>query len=352
MRTVSTSARTYDIVGSGDALRTQALVLAALADPALSTGIGSRQARVEVLDPFLYAHVTREVIVLTGRPELALPTLATADAFVHLRIRATGLPPQDVTVRVPMGSALPYSAPDVLLTTPAIALAGRVTAAAFPHAAVPGAAVEVTGPVPGGNLLGLRSALARPHDEGTPVREVPLNLLVTTTLAEPAPAGTVGVFVTSTASISPGRVLGLGPVERLEHAVVASVDTASSLVQLNTPLVRTWPPGTSLAVSSIGAAVNPTTLGRAALAGDAVLVTAAPSTAAFVEIADAVPADVEYRSTGVLGDADGYWRQDGVRGLPAVQLRVTHAGFQTAGPTSYPLDPARDPNVIDTELTV
>jgi hypothetical protein len=183
------------------------------------------------------------------------------------------------------------------------------------------------------------------------VRVTTLATVTSTTLAEPAAVGDRTVTAASTASITAGTVLGLGPVGTCEHVVADSVDPVRQTVFLRAPVVRSRPPGAAVSVNSAGVSSSPTTLATASLAGDGVIVTAAAVSAQVVEVADAVPEHTEYRLVAVPTDTDGYWRVDGVRAIPALQLTVGAAGFATSGPTEYPLDYSRDPNVIDVELS-
>jgi hypothetical protein len=351
IRPVQTAHRRYDVVDGG-VLRASALVIAPIEDAAVATGFGDRVMRARALDPFVSGHVTGPWLVLTGRPELALPNLATADAFLHARLSAADLAPQDSEIRIPMGSPLPYTAPPIMLASPATAMAGRVTAAAFPHAPVAGATLTVGGAVPSGRLIGLRCPLALAHDAGIVVRNRALAAQATTALTLPAAVGDQHVTVASTASATAGRVLAIGTDPRGEHAVVVSSDAVTGRIFLGAPLQRSARSGAVVTVNSRGATSGPTTLARAVDAADGVLVTAADLTGPVVEISDSVPARAEFRLTGLLTDADGYWRLDGVRGVPSLELTTAAAGFTTDGPTSHPLEPRRDPNVINVELTV
>jgi hypothetical protein len=350
VRSVVTATGQYDVV-DGDRLRIQALVLMPVFDPTLPAGLGNRLVVAQPNDPHVGAHITDGIVVLTGRPELALPHLTTADELLHITLRTAGLPAQDVQVTVPMGSVLPYNAPAVALAVPPVAVSGRVSQAVFPHAGIADAMVTVSGAAPAGQLLALRCPLGLAHAAGTVVRVNTLATMASTTLVEPVAVGDQSVTVASTASITAGTVLGLGPVGTCEHIVVGSVDTVSRIVFLRAPVVRSRPPGAAVSVSSAGAPSSPTTLGAASLARDGVIVTAAAVSAQVVEVADAIPEHTEYRLVGVPADTDGYWRADGVRAIAALQLTVVAAGFTTSGPTTYPLDYGRDPNVIDVELT-
>ena len=158
----------------------------AVLDPTLPAGLGNRLVVAQANDPHVGAHITDDVVVLTGRPELALPRLTTADELLHVTLRTAGLPAQDVQVTVPMGSALPYNAPAVALAVPPVAVSGRVSQAVFPHAGIANAMVTVSGAAPAGQLVALRCPLGLAHAAGTVVRVNTLALVASTTLAEPA----------------------------------------------------------------------------------------------------------------------------------------------------------------------
>jgi hypothetical protein len=187
-----------------------------------------------------------------------------------------------------------------------------------------------------------------PHDTGTPIGSVALNPTGATTLVNPAPAGATQLGLASTAGMSSGAVLAVGAEPTVEHVVVAAV--LGSQIRLRLPLVGTRPAATAVAVVAVGAPTASTTLARPAAAGDSVLVVAAAISSTGVSVADADPDRVEHRVTGCRSDTDGRWRLAGIRGVPSVTFTTSAAGFVTAGPSEYPLDGVRDPNVIDIAL--
>jgi hypothetical protein len=350
-RSLITATGTYDVV-NGDRLRSQALVLVPLLDPALPVGFGNRQIIALAADPHVRAHVTNDTLVLTGRPELALPHLATLPVTLIATLLIAGAPRQQVQIVVPMASALPYTASAAALNATMFAVTGRVSQAAYPHAGLAGASVAISGPATGGRLIGLRCPLAWTHGQGVTVRANALTTLTNTTLDAPAAAGDQAVTVASTASITPGRIIGLGPADTIEHVLVDSIDPGTRMVFLSASLVRSRPSGGNVSVAGPGATSSSTTLGRPSSPGDAVLVTSAALVAPVLEIVDPTAGRVEYRARGLIADPGGYWRLDGVRGIGALELTVAATAYLTNGPTTYALDSWRDPNVIDVELTV
>jgi hypothetical protein len=333
----------------GEVVRNQALVIVPILDPTVPGGPGVRPLTVTATDPHVQAHLVQGWLVLTGRPKLAVPDLSATPATLHVTVRAAGLHTQQVTVQVPAGTTLPFTAPPTLLAVPSIAITGRVSAAAFPHGPVPDAQVRFGGSTPDGVLAAARTPLALEHAVGTPVREAVFAVAATTTLAAPAAAGSTAVHLSAAAGVAAGSVLALGADRVLEHVVVGAV--AGTSVTLRSALVRSWPAAAPVARVTVtfGAA---TSLARSTAAGDGVLVCAAAPTTDAVQIADTVLQRVEHRVLGCLTDSDGRWRLSGVRGVSALEMTVAATGFTTSGPNPRALDPRRDPNVFDTDLTV
>jgi hypothetical protein len=331
-----------------DILRGQALVIIAIIDPSAPSGPGPRSITVNSTDPHVRAHLVDRWLVLAGRPDLALPDLATTAATLHATVQAAGLPPQDVAVDIPAGSALPFDDPAIILDVPAIAITGTVTASVFPHSPIADAEIAVSGTVFDGTLIGLRTPLALPHAAGTQIVAATLTTAATTTLASVAAAGAAQLNLTAAVGVSAGSILAVGVDQTVEH-VMAEAATATN-VQLRTPLMRTWPAGSPVTrVTATSGASSP--LARDAKTGDAVLVVTAALAADAVEVADSNPARAEYRATGCRTDVDGRWRLAGVRGVPAMSLTTSAGGFTTAGPTVYRLDGRHDPNVLDIVLS-
>lgn len=334
---------------AGDTFRSQALAVIELLDPTVPGGPGTAALVVTATDPHVRAHLVEGTLVLTGRPELAVPNLATTAAALHATVQRAGRPAQVVTVDVPAASALPFRAPPVRLDVAPIAVLGSVTAGAFPHAPIAGAAIAVAGTVPDGRVVAVRTAWVLPHPAGAVVRDVVLTTAAGTTTAAAVTGGASTLDLAAAAGVVAGSVLALGPVETAEHVVVDTM--TGTRVTLRTPTARTWPVGTTVSRVTVAAGAA-TALSRDVRPGDGLLVTVGPTVAAAVEIADANPDRVEYRVTGALADADGRWRLAGVRGIPSLTLTVSAAGFVTTGPSDRRLDAGRDPNVLDTVLAV
>lgn len=339
-QTVVTTAGTFRVVPAG-VWRTDALAVVPLLDEwtqAAPTVVLARSLTAQV-----FAHVTAGTLVLAGRPERALPHLATADAFVAVALTRPGYPEQRATVRIPLGSTLPYTAPPLPVASRTIALVGRVSAADFPHGPLIGAAVRFDG-TPARPLAATTVPVALRHDEGVTVQLRTVTNGATTTLAAPATAGDATLALASTSAMPTGRVLLLATGE---HVVVAA--TTGNLALLRAPLKTSPATGTPVTRLTLAAAGPTSTLAREALPGDGVLPLAATLPTGVLEIVDG-PA-TEYRATGHVTDADGRWRLSGVRGITEIAITTAAAGFVTDGPTTVPLAPI-DPFVINTALKI
>ena len=121
-----------------------------------------------------------------------------------------------------------------------------------------------------------------------------------------------------------------------------------TLAVLALPLATSPTAASAVAVLSLGAIGAATTLARAGLRGDGVLLTGAALAATTVEVVDG--AATEYRGVDLVTDPDGRWRLGGVRGVPELRITTAAGGFLTDGPRTHPLAPF-DPYVINTALT-
>ncbi len=330
----------------GDVLQTQALVVAPLVDQ--WTGAAPEVVRARSTSPGAFAHVTDGTLVVTGVPERALPSLATTARTLGVVLERPGRAPQSVEIDAPAGSLLPLRPPAVLLTAAVVAVAGRVREEDHPHPPVPGATVEVRGVAPQ-RIVTLRAPLALDHDAGMTVGGRALTQTGTTTTAAASPAGSTRVVLTTTTGIGGGTVLALGEQQREEHVTVQGLEPGNVVV-LRVPLARTVADGAPVRRHTAGALTGATTLVRAVERGDGLLVTAANSNAAVVEVSDGTR--TELRSAHLRTDPDGGWRLDGVRGIPRIELTVSAAGLTTYGPVAHRLDGTSDPNVIDVEMSV
>ncbi|QQZ18457.1 hypothetical protein GO592_40480 (plasmid) [Rhodococcus sp. 21391] len=330
---------------AGDRLTTQALVVVPIVDE--WTGSAPESVRARSLSPGAFAHVADGQLVVTGRPARALPSLDTTARTLEVVLDRPGRAPQRVELVVPAGSALPWRGPAVPLAATAVAVAGRVREKDHPHSPVADATVEVRGVAPR-RLVALRAPLALAHDAGVTVGGRALTETGTTT-ASATPAGSDRVVVASPTGIGGGTVLAFGERRREEHVTVQGLEPGNVVV-LRLPLVRSVPDGAPVRRHTTGALTGATSLVRAALPGDGLLVTVANSNAPVVEVSDG--GRTELRSTNLRTDGDGGWRLDGARGISRIELTVNATGLATYGPVNHPLLGTSDPNVLDVEMSV
>lgn len=324
-----------------------ALVVARVVDAA--TGFPRPVLRASAPSPHTRAHIADgSFLVLVGRPELALPGLATTDRGLDARLELDDAASIDIAFTLPAGTLLPYRSTDVSVESPAVALTGSVRAASFPHGPIAGADIDVGQTTATGVLTGLRIPLAAAHPAGATVSERPTTVAApATVLSAPAVAGQRGVVVENVAGCSgPNAVLMLGQPSTAEHAVISAVDVAARRLTLGGPLRRSRPAGSVVQAHTLGNAGQVATLTRAVFPGDGVVALSVGLPPGVVELTGPVP---ELRATGVASDAGGRWRLDGVRGVRRLTLVATAPAFDPAT-IVYDID-YRRPNVIDLDLT-
>jgi len=341
-RPVATADMVY-VVADAELVVADALIVVRLLGAPDGTRARTARAHARV-------HVTAGHLVVTGRADLVLPRLATADDAVVVTVRPPGRPARDVGLDVPMTSALPLFPPDIEIDGVPGHLAGTVTRAAFPYAAVAGVVVRVSlppaapppSPPPFG--LGLRTTVARDHAAGAVVRERTLTgTAAATTVTAPAIAGVTRVVLASVAGCGPGGVLALGAGADLEHLMVEAVDAAASAVTVSAPLRRTRGPGQPAEAFTLAGTGAGTTLRRPARPGDGLLLTAADlAAAALVEIVGPNPTDSEVRAVNVVTNTRGHFRLDGVRGVDRITLTPQDPPNPPAPAVVILLDPAAD----------
>jgi len=346
-RTVSTPTASYVVVDA-DPFETSGLIVARVVDAA--SGQARTIRRVSTRAPHAYAHVASGGwLVLTGRPQLAVPNLGTANQALPARLEFDDVQPVDLVFTIPAGSTLPFRPPDVDVEPPPTSLVGTVTAEAFPHAPIGGATIAVAATAPPPALVALGTPLAAGHSGTANVVERTLApAAAATALAAPAQAGATKALLLSVAGCTPGTgVLVLGEPADFEHVRITAVDVAAKEVTLAVPLRRSRPGGAAVRAFLLTGVGSTTTLARAAVAGDGVVLVDAALAGAVVELAGPLP---ELRATGLVANVDGRWRLDGVRSIGELTLTVSAAGFITLGPVPYDVD-YRRPNLIDLSLT-
>jgi hypothetical protein len=236
-------------------------------------------------------------------------------------------------------------APDIPIGSPATAVAGLVREAAFPHAPVGAAIVDLRSTVPAGSAVGLCVGVASAHAAGTTVRARAAPTAALTTLDGDVAAGDAFIRLTSVAGVGSGSWLALGG----ELHEVVDLEAPSRVVRLRLPLLRSRPDLTPVEEVTPGGPGAATTLAASVERGDTVVVTTNPIADDTVEIVDGT--STELCLVGTETDAAGAYRFGTVRGLTTVTVSAQAAGF-TTGTVTRPLDPGHSIHVIDLRLTV
>ena len=149
--------------------------------------------------------------------------------------------------------------------------------------------------------------------------------------------------------IGNGTVLSMDGDRATELVRVAGTP-AGGAVPLEGPLVRGYAQDTPVKVATLGGTGPPRTLMRDANEGDALLLLDAATTARWLEIGDPLTPSVEYRATGAVTDAGGYYALDGIGGVDAIDV-VAAPPVGAAGPkVSWAIDYRRPVNVVDLQL--
>jgi hypothetical protein len=330
-------------------LEADALVVTQVLDAASRKPRAVRSASTD--SPHAFAHIaTGSYLVLSGRPELAVPDLATTSCRLDSHLEFEDRAPLDIAFTLPASTTLPFRPAAVTVELPPATLSGTITAAAYPYPGIQDAEITLHASAGSpGDLIGLRVPVALPHPPGAAVRTCTLGAGgAATTLTNPVDQGADVVVLQSTAGCVAGGVLVIGDAPSAEHARISAVNGGLNRVSLEAPLRssrRIGDPARSYTITGTGPPVN---LARAAEPGDGVLEISAAVPGPVIEIGGPVP---EFRSAGAISAANGRWRLAGVRAIGRLTLTVAAAGYVTAGPLIHDVD-YRHSNPIDLRLTV
>ncbi len=328
-------------------LTSDALIVARVVDAA--TGQPRPVLTARTADAHAYAHIASgSFLVLSGRPELAVPGLAAASRELSSQLRFSDRPPLSLAFTIPAGTELPFRPADVQVELPPTSLSGTVAAQAFPQSPIAGATVEVTAATTPPALVGLRTPLSVSHPAAAPVSACTATAgAAATSLIQPAAQGEQTLTLASTAGFVSGGAVILGSDYDQEHVIVTTVDGAQNQVGLATPLWRSRPANTPAQAYMVTIDPPSTTLAREASPGDGLLELAGTEGANLIGIGGPTS---ELRATGAVSDQSGNWRVEGVRAIGQLTLTVNATGYASAGPLAYDVD-YRQPNVIDFSLT-
>lgn len=269
------------------------------------------------------------IFVLSGKLERVFPD-RTANYTVNLSISAPTYRPLTRSIVVYPSTTLPLDLGELTLLPLPVSLRGRVTEANGSGAPIAGARVRLVddpNPPPATeHPLALSQPLALDHPVGTTVREcqlTPLGLPRHVVFA--ARAGVTTLALDDLSGLAPGNLLRFGTGEYNFVSAVGSprpyeitlrypLQTAQSAGALARQIAVTIPFG--------GASAQ---LTQPAASGDGLLILDAALDVDAIEVDSA--AAVEDRAVGVLTDADGFYRWDGITRLQSLWLDATATGF-------------------------
>lgn len=269
--------------------------------------------------------------VISGAAERIFPNPNIVSFPIGITCSANGFIDRSFTMVIP--SSVPVT---VELRPNPIRVQGRVMGTVL-GAPIPGARVVLVDDPnlmvpPTEHLLALRSPVQFSHEAGVTVRAstmppvAPARILVA-----PAVAGTPVITIESRNGIAVGDVLAFG-ADRSEYSVVAAVAmfpanlSLPGDVTLRGALQKSYPIGTAVQKTNPTPGLLTAHLAHPAARGDGLLILDGVVNVPAVQIADTVPANVEYQNVGALTDADGYYRLDGIGRVRELFLQAESGG--------------------------
>lgn len=330
-----------------DSLVSDALVVTQVVDAA--SGQPRPVLGATTQTPHAFAGVaTGSYLVLSGRPDLVFPALATTSYQIASQLDFPDRRPLTVDFTVPAGTVLPYRPAEIEVELPSVTVQGTVTQAAYPNGPIAAAKIMVGAAAPPPQLLSLRTPVAVEHPPGATVTGATVSPAAgATTLVTAAAQGDEQVTLLSTSGCVSGGALLLGGDPDAEHALISTVETATDQVTLGAPLQRSRVAGSAAQALTVSTPGPASALARDAEPSDGILELAGPLAAELIQIAGPT---TELRAVGAVSDPNGRWRIDGVRALGQLELTVAASGYTTAGPTAYDVDYSGGPNLIYTPL--
>ena len=322
-------------------------------------------------------------------PKQIQDTEATQDnipAEVNLLIEVPGYQSSRSTVSIPINSVLPLYITVRLQRLPVRIQGHVVQPTATVHHPIPNARIRffptrrfagVPETSPEGfhahpvgrvftpiqaTIITLRTPLHQNHPSATVVQWCQLiPVSAKHQLVTSVAAGTATLTLSGDEPLSGGNILGfaLNTERTHEYAIVeqcSRLPNRTLLVQLTSPLRRSFAATTAVQRCHSGVTSNVSNLANDAVAGDGVLYLTHPipedmPTTDVLKIADSDPTHVEYHALDLLTDDDGYYRIDGVRGVRIVYMEASEAQFaQMAEATKWLVDYRKPTNNVDFQL--
>jgi hypothetical protein len=270
---------------------------------------------------------------ITGYPEVSFPKLSTTSYPVTFVLRASGFRDFPVSLTLPAGTLLPFSAPDAALRRLPVRIQGRVVkdATGAPQAGklVVGVDDPTPPPPPVPHTTLLRSPLYFSHAKNTTIQEVTLTTVGSAKLTQPASSGDTVVYLTNTTGLAGSAFVQFTtPSQTLvEYATVDHLGTTPGQVFLKNPLNRGYAAGLATNVNFLTAALG-AQQGKLQLdadPGDGILVADTLLNAATIVVDPGSPTSLEYHEVGAITDNDGYYFLDGMGRVQELFLRADPA---------------------------
>jgi hypothetical protein len=224
------------------------------------------------------------------------------------------------------------------------------------RAPIAGASVRINDTPGPPHVVGLRWMLHFDHPVATVVQEQPFaNAGLAKSLAVAVSGGQTTVTLDNRTGLAPTTILRLGPPERVEFGVVASLaptpvnPAQPGDVTLTAPLRHSFSAGASVQPVTPGAAGVVRQLAAESNADDGVVLLDGPLNVATVAVLDAVPTRVEYGALGTLADAQGFFALDGVGRVPGFGL-IGSAAAHLPKTVPWLVDYERPVNIVDFRL--
>jgi hypothetical protein len=284
--------------------------------------------------------VEGRLFVVGGFAEWLLLPLVASVTFT-----AAGFETTTLAVSLPANASFPVDTGVVTMRRQPIRLQGRVVENTAARAPIGAALVTVVT----AGAIALRTPAHFDHAAGVAVRQRALDPAgAARQLAAAARSSVTSIVLDDASGLAPGDVLRLGTAMESEYVAVAAVGPGVNELTLTSSLRRSFAAGAGAQPITPGATGPARNLARDTRAGESLLLLTGALAASTIEIADG-PAP-EYAATGVLTNAEGFYRLDAASGLGAVDLKVSAAGF-TEVTEKYALDFGQPVNFINFRLS-
>ncbi len=356
IRQIDTGVLVYSVVDDFTSVY-RAVITGVITDEIFGA-LNAADLKIETDRPDLDTKTTNGgAFAVIGYVDRSFPLLKVQSYTVNLTVSAPGFRDFKVPVTINANPTLPVPGPSIALRRTPVRVQGRVVADTASRAPIPGALVmtvdDPSAPPPATHVLSLRSALSLAHAAGSAIRAIGMVSFGGATLGTDALSGTQTLDLSNRAGLAAGSVIQLSNATgtQVTYVVVAAPVTGpgAGTVGLRDPLDTSFFAATASAQFLNPGAPGPSgTLASNANAGDGVLLSSAVLSGSTLQIEPGSPS-AEYRETGALTDADGYYAIDGVGRASEIFLQASHSGF-TAKVSPWMVEYDSAVNVLDFRL--